>query len=464
MIANRKSIYYLRLFLDLALLNISFVIAAALAQPFEILLSRTYMLVLLMALNFLWYFTSNVVSFYEDFGARLYSFQFTNILKVVIVQAIASVFFIFIIKEDLFTRNFILYYTFLLIIVVSLRIEILKIIIYKRRGREQNNKNLIIVGSGEIGQTFSDMIKSNIGLGYNFLGFVDDENKSDQKLLGRINELDSILQNNPIDEVVIALPFYASNLLDDIFKNCNKHAVRVNIIPDYIRFLSKKFRINMLGNLPIISVRDEPLAEAHWRFIKRSFDVIVSVIISLLILSWLFPILAVIIKLTSSGSVFFIQERVGANDEMFNCYKFRTMKQENTEEKFQPVLEDDPRITKFGKFLRKSNFDELPQFINVLKGEMSIVGPRPHTIVFNNLYKEMVNELRLRSWVKPGITGWAQIHGYRGDVADEEENKRRTQKRIDFDLWYIENWSFWLDIQIVLLTIWQMIKRDTKGI
>ncbi len=464
MIANRKSIYYLRLFLDLALLNISFIIAAALAQPFDILLSRTHMFVLMMALNFLWYFTSNVVGFYEDFGSRLYSFQFTNILKVVIVQAMASVVFIFILKEDLFTRNFILYYTFLLIILVSLRIEILKIIIYKRSGRQQNNKNLIIIGSGEVGQTFSNMIKSNLGLGYNFIGFVDDEVKIGQKFLGKIDELDSILKNNLVDEVVIALPFYASNLLDNILKTCNRHAVRVNIIPDYIRFLSKKFKINMIGNLPIISVRDEPLAETYWRFIKRSFDIFVSAVIGVLILSWLFPILAVIIKLTSSGSVFFIQERVGNDDEMFRCYKFTTMREENDKGTFHPVVENDPRITKFGKFLRRSNFDELPQFINVLKGEMSIVGPRPHTIVFNNLYKEMVNELKLRSWVKPGITGWAQIHGYRGDVVDIEENKRRTQKRIDYDIWYIENWSFGLDIQIILLTIWQMLKRDTKGI
>jgi putative colanic acid biosynthesis UDP-glucose lipid carrier transferase len=140
------------------------------------------------------------------------------------------------------------------------------------------------------------------------------------------------------------------------------------------------------------------------------------------------------------------------------------MKKESDKEKFQPVIEDDPRITKFGNLLRRSNLDELPQIINVLKGEMSLVGPRPHTIVFNNLYKEMVNELKLRSWVKPGITGWAQIHGYRGDVTDFKENKKRTQKRIDYDIWYIENWTFGLDIQIILLTIWQMIKADTKGV
>jgi putative colanic acid biosynthesis UDP-glucose lipid carrier transferase len=133
-------------------------------------------------------------------------------------------------------------------------------------------------------------------------------------------------------------------------------------------------------------------------------------------------------------------------------------------EKYQPAIEGDSRITRVGTFLRKSNIDELPQLINVLKGEMSIVGPRPHAIAYNEIYKEMVDDIKLRSWVKPGITGWAQIHGLRGDVADYEENKIRTIKRIEYDLWYIENWSVWLDVQIILTTIWQMVKADTKGI
>jgi putative colanic acid biosynthesis UDP-glucose lipid carrier transferase len=132
--------------------------------------------------------------------------------------------------------------------------------------------------------------------------------------------------------------------------------------------------------------------------------------------------------------------------------------------KYQPIVDNDPRITAIGKFLRKSNLDELPQFINVIKGEMSIVGPRPHAIAFEKIYKDMVDEIKIRSWVKPGITGWAQINGFRGDVIDFEENKKRTIKRIEFDLWYIENWSIWLDIQIILTTIWQMIKGEKMGI
>ena len=147
--------------------------------------------------------------------------------------------------------------------------------------------------------------------------------------------------------------------------------------------------------------------------------------------------------------IFFIQERIGKNNKKFRCYKFRTI--------------EEIRVTKFGSFLRKNSLDELPQFFNVLIGNMSIVGPRPHAIEFNETYKEFIDYIKLRNLVKPGITGWAQVHGLRGDVEDEILNRIRTKKRIEFDIWYIENWSFWLDVQIFMITIWQMIRGKNKG-
>ena len=159
-----------------------------------------------------------------------------------------------------------------------------------------------------------------------------------------------------------------------------------------------------------------------------------------------------------------MQERIGARNKKFKCYKFRTLYEESSSADFKPVIENDPRITPVGRFLRKSNIDELPQFFNVLKGDMSIVGPRPHAIPYDDKYGKFVEEIKLRHSIKPGITGWAQIHGLRGDVEDEEENKKRTSKRIEYDLWYIENWSFWLDVQIILQTIWQMLRGRTKAI
>jgi len=179
----------------------------------------------------------------------------------------------------------------------------------------------------------------------------------------------------------------------------------------------------------------------------------------------MYPLILIISLISDKGPVFFLQDRLGTKNRRFKCIKFRTMKYEKVQvDVFKPVVENDSRITKVGKFLRKYNLDELPQFINVLIGDMSVVGPRPHAISYNALYSKIVDEIRLRQNVKPGITGWAQIHGLRGDVTDDVENRKRTKLRIDYDLWYIENWSFGLDIQIILLTVWQMIVGKSRGV
>ena len=467
MISNNKSTYYLRLFLDLAIINISFLISAVLSQSLQILINKTYMFALMAGLNFVWYFVSNVIEFYDDFNTRNFSFQFLKIIRNVIVQILVAILFLFLVKENLFLRNFITLYMLFLIVLVSIRTQVVKYFITRIRGNKKNVRNLLIIGAGDLAKNFNDLISDRYDFGFNLIGFLNDESEPDSGLniLGGIDKLDSIIAGRNIEEVVIALSIYAAHQLDDIIKVCNKHAVRVHIIPDYLRYVSKKFQVSMIANFPIITVRSEPLAEAHWRFVKRTFDIIFSFFAIILILSWLYPLLFLLNRIFSPGPVSFRQDRVGAKDEIFKCYKFRTMYTGNeSSSKYNPTVEGDPRITRIGKFLRKSNIDELPQFLNVFKGEMSIVGPRPHPIAFNEIYKEMVEEIKLRSWVKPGITGWAQIHGYRGDVLEYEENKKRTIKRIEYDLWYIENWSIWLDIQIILTTIWQMVKGDTKGV
>lgn len=465
MIANRKSNYYLRLFTDLLLLDLSFFLSAVLAQSIQILLSRSYLFALMMALNFVWYFVSNVIDFYEDFIVRSFTYQFQKILRNILAQIITAVLFIFIVKEDLFTRNFILYYTFIVFILVSIRIQFFKILKVRIGGRQSSLKNALIIGAGELGKNFFEFLNQRPELGYNVIGFLDNTTGSGKNILGKITDLPEIINKNQLDEVIVALPMSASEQLDEIIAVCNRYAVRLHIIPDYFRFISQKYQISMIGDYPVISVRNEPLSEAHWRFIKRTIDIISSVLVIILVLSWLIPLIYILNMFFAKGPVFFVQERVGTKDSTFNCYKFRTMRNDNNSgEKYVPTVEGDPRITHIGKFLRKSNLDELPQFINILKGEMSLVGPRPHALAFNEIYKEMVDELKIRSWVKPGITGWAQVHGLRGDVPDYEVNKKRTVKRIQFDIWYIENWSIGLDIQIIMMTLWQMIKADTKAV
>lgn len=426
------------------------------------------MLILLAVLNFLWYFASNVTGFYEDSSHRSFSYQFNNVLKIIFVQIIAAILFIFAAKEDLFTRNFIFFHAGLLLFFVSIRIHALKFLAGKFGQRENRLQNIVIIGAGDVAKNFYNSTLKDRWIGYNFSGYIDDVEAKDlqDEIIGKIDDLGQIIESKNINEVIVALPASAFMRLNQIIKVCNRHAVRVHIIPDYFQFISKKFRIGMFENFPIITVRDEPLAEPHWRFIKRLFDILFSLIVIILFLSWLIPLIAILVKIFSKGSIFYVQKRLGMRNQIFKFYKFRTLTEQDKAraEEYLPVTSGDERITGIGKFLRRTNLDELPQFFNILKGDMSVVGPRPHFIPYNEVYSEIVDEIKLRSRVRPGLTGWAQVHGLRGDSPDPIENEIRTKKRIEYDIWYIENWSIWLDIQIIFLTVWQMMRGDTRAV
>lgn len=463
MIVNQRSIYFFKLLGDLILLNCAFIASAIYAQSWEILSDRYYMFFLLIGLNLVWIFASNYLNFYDEFSSRNFPVQFINILKSSILQLLVTIIFIFLVKENLFTRYFIAYYFVLLVLFISLRMILFRKILKLLRRKGKNIRDLIIVGDDELAYNFKSMITSNPDFGYNFKGFVSEKNQNNQEellkdLTGQINQL-------KVDDIVIALSENSRHLLESIIKICDKNAVKVHIIPDYYNLLSNRFQLSSFGDFPIITARREPLNEVQWRFIKRTFDILFSLLVTVLILSWLIPIIFLISLAFNKGPIFFLQDRLGTKNQKFKCIKFRTMKYEKvSDEHFKPAVENDLRITKAGKLLRKYNLDELPQFINVLLGDMSVVGPRPYPISYNNLYSKIVDEIKLRQNVKPGITGWAQIHGLRGDVIDEVENKKRIKLRIDYDLWYIENWSFTLDIQIILLTIWQMIVGKSRGV
>jgi putative colanic acid biosynthesis UDP-glucose lipid carrier transferase len=462
MIVNKKSIFILRLLGDLLLLNLAFLLSAIVAQPWEILLDRIYMFFLLIGLNLLWIVTSNYFNFYDDFHSRNFPVQFVIILKNTSMQILATVFFIFLAKEDLFTRYFIVYYALLLVFLICFRVILFRKILKYLRHKGKNIRNLLIVGDGEMAENFEKMILSNPDFGYDL--------KQTLKLQTHVSsesikqEVENSIESSQADEVVIAFSDASRQLTESIIKICDKQAVKVHIILDYLNFVSTRFQLTSFGDFPIITARREPLEEVQWRFVKRSFDFIFSLLVSVFLLSWIIPLIFILSRFLSEGSILFVQKRIGTKNQKFNCYKFRTMLQEKElPEKFKPVVANDPRITKLGRLLRKSNLDELPQFLNVLKGEMSVVGPRPHAVPYDDIYGKVVDEIRLRHNVKPGITGWAQIHGLRGDVADEEENQRRTRKRIEYDIWYIENWSFTLDIQIILITIWKMLRGKTEA-
>ena len=328
-----------------------------------------------------------------------------------------------------------------------------------------NLSQILIVGAGEVGLRFYHTILANSHLGYRVKGFVDEQPPTDlgNVYLGKIEQLGQVLERERIDEVIIALPNAAINKIGRVIAVCENYPTRVRIIPDYFEFMSPRFGISRFGGFPLISIRANPLEQMHWRLLKRSCDLIFTLLLFVAVFSWLWPLLALLIKISSPGPVFFKQERWGLKNAPIVCYKFRSMVKESRDVDenghYQQATRDDKRITRLGGFLRRNNLDELPQFINVLKGEMSVVGPRPHPTPMNLEIKDSVQHYQLRHLIKPGITGWAQVNGFRGETSTPD----LLRKRVELDIWYIENWSFLLDSKIVWLSIWLMFKGNPRA-
>lgn len=310
---------------------------------------------------------------------------------------------------------------------------------------------LLVLGAGKSGKKVLDYAEQNKHLGYKVLGFLDDHYPGSNgiNLLGRLNDLPSVLDSTIVDEIVIALPMDNQTEIKHAIEVADYRGVRVNVVPDFPEMIGNRYRSYNIGSMPVLQLKQIPLDHFHNFIIKKAYDVVFS----LCVMVFLSPVLlaiAAMIKTGSKGPVFYKPIRKGQGGEEFVCYKFRTMyvdKGANAGQK--STSKDDPRITKIGKILRKYSLDEIPQFINVLKGDMSVVGPRPHRVNLNNEFQRMVEKYMIRHYVKPGITGWAQVNGWRGPT----ETMEQKLERVRHDLWYIENWSFLLDIKITWLTV-----------
>lgn len=393
---------------------------------------------------------------------RPFPIQIYNILKLSIIISIFNILFLFIITQQLYTRNFIIINGLLIFITITVRSIVFKGALRALRNKGKSIRNLLIIGANKIGEKFREVITKNPGYGHRFVGFIS--NSPAENVIGTFSELDKVIKEKKVEDVVIALHADSGINLDDIVSICNKNAVKIHVIPDFIKFLSGRFQISSVSNIPVITVRDEPLNEFLRRFLKRVFDIFFSLLVIIFVLSWLMPIVSLLIRLDSKGPAIFIQERYGMRKRPFKCLKFRTLTyQKKSSVEFEPIVKKDPRVTRIGRVLRKTNLDELPQFINVLKGDMSVVGPRPLIKGVDQVYQKVFEDIKMRYNVRPGLTGWSQINGLRGEVVDEKESKQHITEKMKFDLWYIENWSMKFDIQIILITIWQMIRGNTKG-
>jgi Undecaprenyl-phosphate glucose phosphotransferase len=275
--------------------------------------------------------------------------------------------------------------------------------------------------------------------------------------VGDIAAVKAFAIQNRIDIVYSALPGTRKDEITDLMEFCERNTIRFRVIPSADSFIPvvQGSALEFHGAVPVSKIRREPLERKASRRVKRVFDIVFSFLVITLIFTWLFPILALLIKLSSKGPVFFKQTRLGEGNKTFVCFKFRSMRMNKEADSVQ-ATKNDPRVTSVGRFLRKSNLDEMPQFFNVLLGQMSVVGPRPHPLRLNDQFRDIIDKYMVRHFVRPGITGWAQVNGFRGETRTPEIMERR----IELDIWYLENWSFRLDLKIVVKTVTNMFGKD----
>lgn len=317
-----------------------------------------------------------------------------------------------------------------------------------------NNRKVIIIGKNRKTEQLRRFFEDNPEYGYHLKEVFDVRNSETTE----IEDCFEFVMKNQIDEIYSSVAELTNKEMMKLIDFADNNLKVLKFLPDNKEIYAKKLEFDYYGVLPILSLRKIPMDEPFNQFIKRTFDIIMALIVLLGLLSWLTPILALLIRLDSKGPVFFKQKRNGLDYKEFYCYKFRSMKPNPVADLYQ-VTKGDERITRMGKFLRKTSIDELPQFINVLKGEMSVVGPRPHMVSHTHMYAERIDKFMVRHFIKPGITGLAQVSGYRGEVETDED----IINRVRLDIFYLENWSLLLDMKIVFQTVYNALKGEEKA-
>lgn len=408
-------------------------------------------------LFFSWIIVSFSTKFYEVFRFTTPVEILTKIVKQAIFFGLLLIAFFPFYKKAIFSGKAISLYILVLFLIIILLKTLLFYYLKKYRLSTGNNfRNVIIIGFTDEAMNLKNIFNERDDFGYRFKGFFSDKNKNKQ-IIGKTDEIQTYCIENKIDEIYCSLNEISNEKMKDLVEFSDMNQIEIKFIPDSTAILSKKFKTNYYELFPVLTIQKTALHDPSIQIIKRVFDIIFSLFIVIGVLSWLTPILAFLIKLESQGPVFFKQSRPGINEQEFNCYKFRSMKLNGLTE--TEASKNDPRVTKIGRFIRKTSIDEIPQFLNVLKGEMSVVGPRPHLWSQNVAYGNKIKKYMVRHYVKPGITGLAQVKGFRGEIETDED----MINRIKFDVFYIENWSFLMDIKIIIQTVINIFKGEEKA-
>ncbi len=411
--------------------------------------------------NLIWIIATTSFSLYTDYGSRRIERIYRGTWKSVLLHAVLFSIYLFFSKQNDFSRTFlVVFYSMLAILFVINRFvgtSFQFLVINHLRAV----KSVAILGNNQTGIQLATYFKKQSYI--QFHGFIENGTEDyldrDGHLSEAVRQQFLAAADKGIKDIYVTIAPERMGDMPILTEEADRQCVRLKFIPDISGALLSPYKVTYMGNeFPVISLRHEPLEKVNNRFKKRALDVVFSGLVILFILSWLYPIIALLIKSQSKGPVLFKQLRSGRNDEPFWCFKFRSMRVNNDSDKRQ-ASKDDDRITPIGKFLRKSSLDELPQFFNVFMGHMSVVGPRPHMISHTEQYKSIVDQFMVRHFLKPGITGWAQVNGFRGETKEDY----KMVKRVEHDIWYLENWSAMLDVKIIFMTVINMAKGEENA-
>jgi putative colanic acid biosynthesis UDP-glucose lipid carrier transferase len=424
---------------------------------FGIETSKNYLVIC----NLIWLLSSAIVGLYTVNGTEKTKQLYVQTLKCIALHALMFSMYILFFETKHFSLEYMLiFYAFFAVVFFTIRW--LGDIVHRNFfGKEKSAKKVAILGSNHTAVKFSSYLSHQRNLDfYGFLGNDDSIYVQEDGILpsGIAQKFIEAVKYGVTDVYVAIAPGRMGDvaaLVSEAERNC----LRLKFIPDLGGALVAPYKMDYIGNqFPVISLRHEPLEDLGNRFIKRLFDLVVSLLSIVFIFSWLFPLIAIMIKTSSKGPVFFKQLRSGRNDVPFLCYKFRTMRLNSDADSVQ-ATKNDSRITKIGAFLRRTSLDELPQFFNVLFGDMSVVGPRPHMLSHTMQYKAAINQFMVRHFLKPGITGWAQVNGFRGETKEQKD----MEDRVKYDIHYLENWTALLDVKIVLKTVTNIVEGEKNA-
>lgn len=452
---NQRHFNRLHLLLDILIFMLSYLEAWYLKfrtdlfkDSYETLRFEDYMVALIVVVPgyLLLYTAFHLYTPKRVLGRRV---EIANIIKANTIGVMIFLTVLYLTKQIHFSREMLfIFYVLNMVNGIAMRLIIMASLKTIRKSGF-NQKHILLVGYSRAAEGFIDRIRANPQWGYTIRGILDDNVERGKiykgvQVLGRIDNLAYILPENKLDEIAITLGLAEYNKLEKIVAECEKSGVHTKFIPDYNNIIpTKPYTEDLLG-LPVINIRYVPLTNTFNMIIKRVVDVVGS-LFAIILFSPVMLIVALLVKLTSKGPLIYKQERVGLHNTPFMMYKFRSMRVEDPgKEKKKWTIKNDPRVTPIGRFIRKTSIDELPQFFNILKGDMSLVGPRPERPFFVEKFREEIPRYMVKHQVRPGLTGWAQVNGYRGDTS--------IRKRIECDLYYIENWTLGFDFKIILLT------------